>query len=284
MRLFAFGCSFTKYHWPTWADILAQEYDYFENWGQSGAGNHYIFNSLIECNQRNKLTANDTVIIMWTSIVREDRYCGRTWITPGNIYSQDTYPKDFVKNFADNRGYLIRDLGFIQAARMCLENTGCKFKFLSMIPIENVSEFASTVTVKHDKDCLQLYQDTLDLIHPSIFELVYRRNWASRPRYASQESYLKEAGSDWPTFENYIQNNLIGLSTDVKKEVMTWGGPWGMGAYDCHPIPLMHAEYLDKVGVQLSNKTLDWATRANELLLNYQDLGSLWKPKTTIRL
>jgi hypothetical protein len=52
-RLFAFGCSFTNYRWSTWADCLAPEFDYFENWGQAGAGNHYIFNSVMECDQRN---------------------------------------------------------------------------------------------------------------------------------------------------------------------------------------------------------------------------------------
>ena len=29
-RLFTFGCSFTRYYWPTWADMLGQEYDEFE--------------------------------------------------------------------------------------------------------------------------------------------------------------------------------------------------------------------------------------------------------------
>ena len=30
-RLFAFGCSLTRYHWPTWADILGQSYYEFQN-------------------------------------------------------------------------------------------------------------------------------------------------------------------------------------------------------------------------------------------------------------
>ena len=52
-RLFTFGCSFTSYHWPTWADILGREYDYFENWGRSGGSNQFIFNSLIEAKRLN---------------------------------------------------------------------------------------------------------------------------------------------------------------------------------------------------------------------------------------
>lgn len=284
MRLYTFGCSFTKYHWPTWADILAREYDHFENWAQPGAGNHFIFNSLIECIQRNKVDTDDTVMIMWTSIVREDRYCGRTWITPGNIYSQNTYPEEFVKKFADNRGYLIRDLAFIDAARLILEKIGCKYKFLSMIPIENVSEFANTLTVKHDKDCLHLYSKTLQSIQPSVFEIVFRKNWASRPRYASQEAYYKEAGSDWPSFDDYLANNFANLAAHIKKEVISWGGPWGMGVYDCHPIPILHAEYLHKIGLSLSNETLDWTNQINDALLSNKDLGKLWNPKNIQRL
>jgi hypothetical protein len=60
-RLFTFGCSFTQYIWPTWADILAREFEYYENWGSSGAGNQYIFHSLVECYQRNLLNSNDTI-------------------------------------------------------------------------------------------------------------------------------------------------------------------------------------------------------------------------------
>jgi hypothetical protein len=71
--LFTFGCSFTEYIWPTWADILGREFEYYENWGKAGGGNQYIFNSLIECHLRNQLTKDDTVIIRWTSPDREDR-------------------------------------------------------------------------------------------------------------------------------------------------------------------------------------------------------------------
>jgi len=36
-RLFTFGCSFTHFDWPTWANLLGldNEYDLCENWGFS---------------------------------------------------------------------------------------------------------------------------------------------------------------------------------------------------------------------------------------------------------
>ena len=57
-RLFTFGCSFTHWSWPTWADILGREFDEYENWGQRGGGNVFIFHSLIECYKKNKLNKN----------------------------------------------------------------------------------------------------------------------------------------------------------------------------------------------------------------------------------
>ena len=46
--LYTFGCSFTKYVWPTWADLLLSQVD-GENWGMCGGGNKFIFETLMEC-------------------------------------------------------------------------------------------------------------------------------------------------------------------------------------------------------------------------------------------
>ena len=43
MRLIVFGCSFTDYAWPTWADIIAYDLGCeYENWAQGGGGNQQI--------------------------------------------------------------------------------------------------------------------------------------------------------------------------------------------------------------------------------------------------
>ena len=117
-RLFTFGCSFTNNRWPTWADIVGRGFEYYKNWGKEGAGNSFIFYSLIECVKREQITSQDTVMIMWTNIGREDRYIRNLgWITPGSIYKQDTYDKNFVEQFADPTGYLIRDMANVAAAK-----------------------------------------------------------------------------------------------------------------------------------------------------------------------
>jgi len=65
-RLFTFGCSFTSYIWPTWADFVALNFDTHQNWANAGAGNYFISSRLYECNSVNKLTKDDTVLVMFS--------------------------------------------------------------------------------------------------------------------------------------------------------------------------------------------------------------------------
>ena len=178
-RLYTFGCSFTQYHWPTWADILGREFDHYENWGKSGGGNQYIFNSLSECLVKNSITENDLIAVMWTNVAREDRYVGGQWITPGNIYTQNTYDKNFVKKFADEKGYLIRDLALIHAAKKMLEQYNIPHIFMSMVPINNLDQYWVT-PIKESESILNAYQTTINSIKPSIFEIVFKFNWIQR--------------------------------------------------------------------------------------------------------
>ena len=98
-RFFAFGCSFTHYPWPTWADIIGQNIPHYENWGMGGAGNQFIFNSIIECNRRNKFNEDDLVIVMWTSCSREDRYVDNGWLVAATENRETLYGKEWVKKF-----------------------------------------------------------------------------------------------------------------------------------------------------------------------------------------
>jgi len=180
-RLFAFGCSFTQYRWPTWADILGKEFDYFENWGKPGGGNQFIFNSLNECLIKNSITKNDLVAVMWTNVAREDRYVNNKWIVPGNIYTQGTYNKEFVENFADPKGYLIRDLAFVHSAKKMLESYDIPHVFMSMVPIDNLDQYFVS-PIDNISSILEQYQSTISSIRPSIFETVFNSDWKSKPK------------------------------------------------------------------------------------------------------
>lgn len=158
-RFFAFGCSFTAFVWPTWADLVGTRFpNSYYNYGRSGAGNSYIFNRFIQAHQVHKFTKDDLVIVQLTSTLREDRYLNGHWVTKGNM--QNFYPREFIDKYFDDRGYLIRDIALVAAMQTILENIGCEYYFLSLDAFNTTS------------DIQELYQDVLSRIKPSYQEVL----------------------------------------------------------------------------------------------------------------
>ena len=174
-RFFAFGCSYTLYKWPTWADIIGQSYNNnYYNYGMFGAGNIYIFNMLMQADQIHKITKNDLVIIQWSSILREDRYIDKKWITKGGL--PNYYPAEYIKNYFDMRGFFIRDIAMIKAAKDLLEKIGCKFYFISMCGVGlslniNLDDTQFELS-KTSSDVIDLYKDVLETIQPSFYSVL----------------------------------------------------------------------------------------------------------------
>lgn len=182
MRLFAFGCSFTSYHWPTWADILGKDVPEYYNYGMCGGGNLFIFDSLVEAIARHSITKDDTVVIMWTNVMRDDRYSENFggWLRFGNLYTSDTYhSKEFIDKFITVRGSYVRDMPFIYASYNLLSNIGCKFYFTSMVDINKYDQY-STKESKDIEDVLELYSSAIENIRPSIHKTIFKYIWGSR--------------------------------------------------------------------------------------------------------
>lgn len=118
-RIFTFGCSYTKFCWPTWADIIS--YDLKEiplqNFGRSGAGNEYIFMKMIECNLKYTFTKNDLILVNWSSWHREDRIDKNgDWRTGGNIFNSIDFDKTFLKKYHSLHNDLVKNSNWIIAA------------------------------------------------------------------------------------------------------------------------------------------------------------------------
>jgi len=212
-RLFAFGCSFTNYRWSTWADCLAPEFDSFENWGQSGAGNEFIFNSVMEADQRQQFGPQDTVIVCWTTATREDRYVNERWHTLGNMFSCPIYNKEYLATHVDERGLLIKTLAYVKAVKTLLEKRQVQWKFLSM------DHF----------DSLNIYQDVVDCILPSYRTVLFKDGWPNRngdphPSPAEHLAYLDKVLPGWVTTQStrvIMQQESINLNKDPRKSGMT---------------------------------------------------------------
>lgn len=140
-RLFTFGCSFTLYNWPTWADLFGLEFPQAFNWGCPGIGNRGILERLFECDARMNFVPTDTIIIQWTSYLRHDYMRTNTkknlcsWKTHGSIFSRnniDVFDKNWINKFWEERVYFIHTLNAIVGAIGFLEGKGCKWAMTSM--------------------------------------------------------------------------------------------------------------------------------------------------------
>lgn len=237
-RLLAFGCSFTSYHWSTWADILAPEFDEFENWAAAGAGNHFIFNSVMEADQRRRFGPKDTVIVCWTSVMREDRYLdNRGWITLGNVTTANVYTKEFVADLVSERGCMIRDLAMIKAVKVLLESRpGVTWKFISMCPLSQVVEHNSRQV--NFPDIYATYQDVIDCIFTNYYETLGQDYWTH-----NQHLRLKHSA----------------------------------GNTDYHPTPLEHLKFLKTAfpEYKIRQETIDKITLENQNLRKTRPGGPL---------
>ncbi len=100
-RLITFGCSFTDYSWPTWADIIALDRGIeYENWAVGGGGNQQIARRALYRMTRG-FEPGDAVMIQWTSITREDRFRVNRWIAEGSVALSPTYKDDFAPKYWD---------------------------------------------------------------------------------------------------------------------------------------------------------------------------------------
>ena len=178
-RFFAFGCSMTSYGWPTWADIVAQEIPEYYNYAQSGGGNLFISCQVTEASLRHKFTETDLVMVMWSSVAREDRHINGNWLTPGNIYTQNYYDDNFVNKFADDLGYLLRDINLITLTKNLLDVSPVEYFMLNMSPFNTTCE-DYMLNLKY-KDIRKMYSNTFDSILPDILTLELKGTWPQHP-------------------------------------------------------------------------------------------------------
>lgn len=265
-KLFTFGCSFTKYRWSTWADIVSDSFLKYENLGHGGAGNTYIFNKIMQTIASGEISNKDTVIVMWSSVDRDDRFFNDMWHLPGSIYNQDIYGEEFMRT-VDPEGFFIRDCANIAGAYHALESIGCTFKFLSMTSVWTGS-----------KKYKRLYKKYLEYIRPSTHKILFNSDWNSRNHdlVGNTSGYSTIAGDNWPTIENWCSGN-INLSDDILLEILDKLGARSIQDIinnklwcirDIHPTPIMHLEYVQKVLPEypISSKTIWKIENENKLL------------------
>lgn len=228
-RIFAFGCSFTGYSWPTWADVIsfeAKEAEYF-NYAKAGSGNLLISLKVSEANERYKFCESDLVMIMWSTFCREDRWVDGRWLANGNIWNSNLYSDKWVKEFADPLGYLVRDHALITLSTSFIKNLPCDNLILRSTPFD-LTELELTTTEK---------QST---VYETLVRL-YRTDYDQMPR--TLYDYLGR----WDKCQHEFYDD--GSSAILRN--------------DSHPHTSVYADYLEHIGIRLSDSTHEWAHEAD---------------------
>jgi len=199
-RIFAFGCSFTNYHWATWADIIAYSYPEarYYNMGLSGAGNELIYNRVMEADARYNFTKNDLVIVQWSGVMRESRWVNNEtkpnggWTHGGNVMLDRVYFDDkFVEKYVTMEGFHLRDLALVKAVNVLLDLKQPEHYNIAMVGIkyeQNFGDYASPELVKQLKPnynmidiLMQKYQKTVKEIRPSFYDHILEPKRAIEP-------------------------------------------------------------------------------------------------------
>lgn len=248
-RLITFGCSFTDYRYPTWADIMARAMPQAEfiNLGKGGAGNLYISNRVAKANRELTFTETDLIMIMWSTHCREDRFVNKRWLSPGNIYTQGEYPESFVKQFCDPLGYLIRDLSLIDLTNVYLDNLPCTHIGMLSVPFEYQQDLKNETTT----EVLETYKEVIDYFPPSMFESEMNYNWTTNVVYEFNDKPMPDYH---PTPLNYY-NYLKSLGLELKDKALEYAAQSDMLLRTMKSIAQIRETWPD---IDMSNKKDFW--------------------------
>jgi hypothetical protein len=253
-RLFTFGCSFTRYAWSMWPEIIAYDLEIpLYNYGRTGAGNQFIANTITQANAKYKFNSNDLVIVCWTNVCREDRWVNGDWILPGNMFSQNEYDSKWVEKYVDPLGLLIRDLSTINLIDSFLKTSSCQYHFLSMMNIVNDVDQWDPLSSKigtlkrlnpetgRDFDILDelifYYDNSVKKINKSFYEILWnneidkkldfeikRFNGSFQDGHPWPEESLKYLTSifDSHKFKNNTLSRTIDISNKIINEILNY--------------------------------------------------------------
>jgi len=190
-RVFAFGCSFTDYVWPTWADIYVYNLNTkckYYNYGGVGLGNVAIQTLILEADLQYNFTSKDQIIIGWSGWNRYDYFQEKNngWERGnGSVLHKYTnqYDDQFLKKYWSYENDIIKNCSAIIQVNqkykdiIKIQNTLAKFKFPEKKDNYNFSKTADDVynffekhlpnNVKEWNHCLNNINEKYKDHHPS---------------------------------------------------------------------------------------------------------------------
>jgi len=157
-RCFAFGCSFTNWFYPTWADFIGINFNNFYNFAKGGTSNTLMFQRLIEVDQIYKFEKTDTILWGLTNLSRHNFFvqgrektflfgCGALnkpdqWFEEHHKYKEFSDIIKFTRDqyWKEKWGIYYTWIAVSNVKRLC-EAIGCR---LIIIPAMNIDIWEDT--------------------------------------------------------------------------------------------------------------------------------------------
>lgn len=180
MRLITSGCSFTSFRYPTWPWFLADAYDETYNYGQSGAGNEYIFNSIVAADSDLHFREDDIVIVAWSGFYRYDTFrepwANRriVWVTDGEWSWNPKFRE--LEPWVSEVGWEHKSLNYMLATARYLKARNIKYLFTSLFDLRLASHLHQhTVSELHSQNFI--FPEGLDQVTKGYRKSEYIKNY-----------------------------------------------------------------------------------------------------------
>jgi hypothetical protein len=211
----------------------------YYNYGIPGLGNLGISVRVAEANKRFKFNEDDLVMVMWSTFCREDRWVNGRWFSQGNVFNSE-YPSDWVRKYADPFGYLIRDHALIHSTTHYLKSLPSSSLLLKSSP------FYLTEGPALSNENKELYLQLKNLYFNE---------------YNNMPIDLNSFVGNWNSIKQEFLDDMSDKSNPRR-------------VVDGHPFTGMYADYLARIGVELSDETKQLAVESDILMKS--------KPKASV--
>ena len=260
-NLFTFGCSYTHFAWPTWSSCLSPYFDRIDNYARSGAGNSFIFTCFSNAVADDKIKKGDTVIVQWSSLVREDRIMQNesTYSLGGYAYNNGFYSKKLLSNYFNVLQKGLELIGFITSVRAICEQKGINLKMFHM--------FEPWIGPSAGE--------------PSYVDLEFLHFGSTKLKEFNVLRKIKEMSSS-----SYFFPSSLEMLNDSKKYGRGYiiDPATGIACEDHHPQPIVHLQYCIKyIYPWLSSlPTTKKVDNIDKLISNIKEWTELMKDKDKV--
>ena len=187
-RLFTFGCSYTIWSWPTWADYIGVNFDAYYNFARSGSDNKNILYNVLNANEKFNFTKDDTIIVMFTSFNRCSYFKQYELFNSGDLVEQqEQHP--FMNKYPYEAGIYDSWLS-AKSIKNFLDGKGVNYHLQQALPYDFLWENKKVLKTNHSINYSELVLDYLNLLDSKVSTMIHHLDFVEKffPQYYTKKA------------------------------------------------------------------------------------------------